>query len=147
MTSNDVYGYETWTVICQMMNHNALTSWKWSKSLSQNHKEQINQSNQPTIKLSSSLQRAVYTESLTRLQINNWEQSGKERSKCRHLHGLFSFSFMQALKEAHSGRRAVYTLGKCHMEVLRGCVYIYVLRGFFTWKKNKKTHNFSGQQT
>lgn len=97
--------------------------------------------NQPTIKFSSSLQRAVNTESLTSMQINNWEQSGKERSKCRHLHGLFSFSFMQALKEAHSGRRAVYTLGKCHMEVLRGCVcvYIYVLRGFFTWKKNNNT--------
>lgn len=141
ITSNDVYGCETWTVICQMMNHNALTSWKWSKSLSQNHKEQINQS---TIKLSSSLQRAVNTENLTSMQINNWEQSGKERSKCWHLHGLFSFSFMQALKEAHSGRRAVYTLGKCHMEVLCGCVCTYMCWGYFS---HEKKCNFSGQQT
>lgn len=53
-------------------------------------------------------------------------------------------SFMQALKEAHAGKRAVYTLGKCHMEVLCGCVYICV-EGIFHMEKKKC--NFSGQQT
>lgn len=59
--------------------------------------------------------------------------------------GLFSFSFMEALKEAHSGRRAVYTLGKCHMEVLCGgvCVYIRV-EGIFHMEIKC---NFGGQQT
>ncbi len=45
-------------------------------------------------------------------------------------------SFMQALKKAHSGKRAVYTLGKCHMEVLCGCVYICVEGIFHMEKKN-----------
>lgn len=98
--------------------------------------------NQPTIKFSSSLQRAVNTESLTSMQINNWEQSGKERSKCRHLHGLFFFFIYAGFEGGTFWKESCLHVGK----VPHGsaawvcvCVYIYVLRGFFTWKKNNNT--------
>lgn len=88
---------------------------------------------------------AVTTESLTRIQINNWEQSRKEKVQVQTPAWAFFSSFMQSLKEAHSGRRAVYTLGKCHMEVLCGWVCVYIcVEGIFHMKK---TRNFSGQQT
>lgn len=130
-----VYGYETRTVICQMKNNNALTDWKWSKSLSQNHKEQINQS---TIKLSSSLQRALNTESLTSMQINNRKQSGKKGSKCRHL-GFFFFIYA-GFEGGTFWKESCLHVGEVpHGSAVWVCVYIYVLRGYFAWRKKNAT--------
>ncbi len=108
---------------------------------SRNHKEQINQS---IIKLSSSLQRALNTESLTSMQINNRKQSGKKGSKCRHL-GLF-FLHLCRLWRRHILEGELFThwgsaTWKCCVGV---CVYICV-EGIF--RMEKKKCNFSGQQT
>ncbi len=118
-----------------MKNNNALTDWKWSKSLSRNHKEQINQS---TIKFSSSLQRALNTESLTSMQINNRKQSGKKGSKCRHLFIYAGFEEGTFWKESclHVGEVP-------HGSAVWVCIYM-------CWgdiSHGEKKCNFGGQQT
>lgn len=108
---------------------------------SRNHKEQINQS---IIKLSSSLQRSLNTESLTSMQINNRKQSGKKGSKCRHL-GLFLLHLCRVWRrhilEGELFTRWGSATWKCCVGV---CVYICV-EGIF--RMEKKKCNFSGQQT
>jgi len=70
------------------------------------------------------------------MQINYWEQSGKEEIHVQTPACAFFFSsFMQALKQAHSGRRTVYTVGKSHMEVC-GCVCVCMCWGDISHEKN-----------